>query len=73
VLSALKSPVGALSATVGGIPAHIAYAGSAATLMSGVMQVNLTIPANAPAGASAPIVITVGTAATENGVTVAVQ
>ena len=73
VLSALKNPLLRVTATVGGIDAPVQYAGSAAGLISGVMQVNLQIPANAPTGASVPIVITVGTATTQAGVTVAVQ
>jgi uncharacterized protein (TIGR03437 family) len=74
VLSALKTPLlQPVTATVGGIPATVAYAGSAAGLVSGVMQVNLIIPATAPTGPSVPIVITVGTASTQAGVTVAVQ
>jgi uncharacterized protein (TIGR03437 family) len=37
------------------------------------MQVNLILPANAPTGASVPIVVTVGSAASQPGVTVAIQ
>jgi uncharacterized protein (TIGR03437 family) len=73
VLSALKNPILPVSATVGGQQATITYAGSAAGLISGVMQVNLVIPANAPTGGAVSIVITVGTAASQAGVTVAVQ
>jgi uncharacterized protein (TIGR03437 family) len=73
VLSALKTPVLPVSATIGGIPATVLYAGSAACSVSGVMQVNVRIPANAPAGSSVPIVITVGSAITQTNVTLAVQ
>jgi len=73
VLSALKMPILPVTATVGGLPATIQYAGSAAGLVSGVMQVNLTIPANAPTGGAVPIVVTVGTFNSQGGVTVAVQ
>jgi uncharacterized protein (TIGR03437 family) len=73
VLSALKNPVAKVTATVGGVNADVAYAGSAASLISGVMQVNLVIPPTAPTGASVPIVITVGSVTTQSGVTVAVQ
>ena len=62
-----------VTATVGGVPATVAYAGSAAGLVSGVMQVNLIIPATAPTGSSVPIVVSVGTANSQAGVTVAVQ
>jgi uncharacterized protein (TIGR03437 family) len=68
----LNTPVQNVTATVGGVAAQVQYAGSAPGLVYGVMQVNVQIPANAPAG-SLPIVITVGTTSTQNGVTVAVN
>lgn len=68
----LNKPVQTVTATVGGVAAQVQYAGSAPGLVYGVMQVNVQIPANAPAG-SLPIVITVGTTSTQNGVTVAVN
>jgi uncharacterized protein (TIGR03437 family) len=68
----LNKPVQTVTATVGGVTAQVQYAGSAPGLVYGVMQVNVQIPANAPAG-SLPIVITVGTTSTQNGVTVAVN
>jgi len=73
VLSALKNPLLPVKVTVGNVEAHVEYAGSAAGLISGIMQVNLTIPDNAPTGGSVPIVITVGTASSQAGVTVAVN
>jgi uncharacterized protein (TIGR03437 family) len=76
VASALKKPVLPVTATIGGIPAEVAYAGSAPGLVSGVMQVNLVIPPNAPIGGAIPVIVTVGTALTQTGaniVTVAVQ
>jgi uncharacterized protein (TIGR03437 family) len=45
------------TATVGGLPAVVQYYGSAPGEVSGVMQVNVQIPANAPTG-PLPIVIT---------------
>jgi len=76
VTSALKSPVLPVTATIGGVAVTgqaVAYAGSAPGLISGVMQVNLIIPQNAPTGASVPIVVTVGTNNSQSGVTVAIQ
>ena len=70
--SALKQPVLPVTAYVGGIAADIAYAGSAPGLVSGIMQVNLTIPLGAPTGDSVQVLINVGTASA-NVVTVAVQ
>ncbi|MGA9626203.1 MAG: hypothetical protein WBL65_16530 [Bryobacteraceae bacterium] len=51
------------TATVSGLPAVVEYYGSAPGLVSGVMQVNVRIPANAASGA-VPIVITLTDAAT---------
>jgi uncharacterized protein (TIGR03437 family) len=73
VVSALKNPVLPVTAKIGGVDATVAYAGSAAGLVSGVMQVNIFIPATAPTGNNVPIVISVGGTATQSGVTVAVQ
>jgi uncharacterized protein (TIGR03437 family) len=73
VLSALKNPVLPVTATIGGVTANVVYAGSAAGLVSGVMQVNLVIPATAPTGSNVPIVVSVGGTPSQAGVTVAVQ
>jgi uncharacterized protein (TIGR03437 family) len=66
VLSALKRPVLPVTVTIGGIDAPVLYAGSAASLISGVMQVNVTIPATAPTGTQ-PVVVTVGTVKSQSG------
>jgi uncharacterized protein (TIGR03437 family) len=58
-----KQPQLRATATVGGLPALVQYYGSAPGLVSGVMQVNVEIPANAPSGA-VPIVITLTDPAT---------
>jgi uncharacterized protein (TIGR03437 family) len=70
VVSALKHPVLAVTVTVGGIDAPVQYSGSAPSLISGVMQVNVTIPLNAPTGTQ-PVVVTVGTAKSQSGASAA--
>jgi uncharacterized protein (TIGR03437 family) len=76
VVSALKHPLLPVSVTIGGVDCGVPlYAGSAPGLISGVMQVNVTIPPTAPTGPQ-PVVVTVGTAKSQSGVsaaTVAVQ
>ena len=52
-----KQPQLKATATIGGLPATVKYYGSAPGLVSGVMQVNVQIPATASSGA-VPIVIT---------------
>jgi uncharacterized protein (TIGR03437 family) len=73
LLSALKRPLLPVTATIGGVQAEVQYAGSAAGLISGVMQVNVLIPATAPTGTAVPIVVSVGGTPSQAGVTVAVQ
>ena len=73
IASALKHPLLPVTATVNGISAKVLYYGSAPGLISGVMQVNLEIPATAPTGGAVPVQITVGTASTQTGVTIAVS
>jgi uncharacterized protein (TIGR03437 family) len=73
-----KQPLLKATATIGGLPAPVQYYGSAPGEISGVMQVNVQIPANAPSGAL-PIVITLTnpstglTYSTQAQVTVSVQ
>ena len=64
-----------MTATIGGVTADVQYAGSAPGIVSGVMQVNLLIPATAPVGGNVPIVINVGTASSSGAgaPTVAIQ
>jgi endo-1,4-beta-xylanase len=61
-----------VSATIGGVAATVDYAGPAPDEVNGVIQVNLTVPAGLTPGPQ-PVVITVGTAASQKGITVAVK
>ncbi|HEV3329369.1 MAG TPA: hypothetical protein VG096_00200 [Bryobacteraceae bacterium] len=76
VLPLLASQV---TCTVGGIPATVRYAGSAPGLISGVIQVNVKIPSQAPSGAEVPLVISVESpgdsfsSSSQAGVTIAIQ
>ena len=54
-------PVQAVSVSVGGIPASLAYVGVPAWAI-GATQINYTVPANAPLGAM-PVIVTVGSIA----------
>lgn len=67
---ALQLPV---SAAIGGVPATVSYAGAAPNLVTGVLQVNITIPENAPTGDAVPLVVTVGGAESQPGVTIAIR
>jgi trimeric autotransporter adhesin len=61
-----------VTATVDGQPAAVQFAGEAPGLVSGVMQVNVTIPAG-PRSGQLPLVVTVGGVPSQNGVTVSVR
>ena len=68
----LKKPTAAVSVTVGGLPATVAYAGSAPGLVSGVLQLNVIVPTGVASGV-VPVVLTIGGVATQQNVTVAIQ
>ena len=59
--------------TVGGEPAGIIYAGEAPHMAKGSLQVNFRVPANAPLGDAVPVVLTVGSSRSRDGVTMAVR
>ncbi len=69
----LPEPQLTVTAQIGGMPATVRYAGGSPNEVAGLLQVNVTIPAGVATGASVPVVITVGTAASQTGVTMAVQ
>lgn len=65
-------PVLPISVSIGGINADVAYAGAAPQQVAGLFQINVKVPENAPSGAP-EVIVTVGTARSQTGVTVAVQ
>ena len=62
-----------VTATVGGLPATVNFAGSAPGLVTGVFQVNVTIPAGVTPGGAVPVTISIGSNSTPIGTTIAVQ
>ncbi|SRR5579875_663668 len=65
-------PAAPVSVLIGGQPATIQYAGGIEGVVEGLMQLNVQIPAGAPSG-NDPVVVTIGGAVTQTGVTLAVQ
>lgn len=63
------SPV---TVSIGGQPVFVAFYGEAPDMVSGVMQINVQIPANAPSG-NLPVSVSVGGSGTQSGVTVSVE
>ncbi len=71
-LAVLPKPVLKVTATIGGVPATVIYAGAAPGLIAGVMQVNLLVPPDTPAGPAVPLAIQVGGTESQAGITVAI-
>jgi trimeric autotransporter adhesin len=67
----LPKPLAQVTATIGGVPAEVKYAGGASGIIAGVMQVNLTVPAGL--SGTVPVVIAVGGVSSQSGVTVSVR
>jgi uncharacterized protein (TIGR03437 family) len=63
-------PVGVM---IGGVQAQIVYEGSAPTEIEGLFQINAVVPNGITPGDSVPILLTVGQAQSQAGVTIAVQ
>jgi len=62
-----------VTATIGGAPAELTYAGGAKGLVAGAMQVNVRVPLGIMPGSAVPIQVTVGNTTSQGGVTLAVQ
>jgi uncharacterized protein (TIGR03437 family) len=69
--SVLKKLVQNVTATIGGQPAVVAFAGAAPTFVDGALQMNLIVPAGVHG--TVPVVVTVGGIATAATATVAIQ
>jgi uncharacterized protein (TIGR03437 family) len=65
-------PVAPVSVRIGGQPAEILYSGAAPGLVAGVLQVNARVPSGVDSG-NIPVVLTVGGASSQPGLTVAVR
>jgi uncharacterized protein (TIGR03437 family) len=63
----LPSPVAAVSATIGGLPAVVQYRGAVFGAVAGLVQLNLLVPAGVATGGYVPVVLTVGGASAVNG------
>jgi uncharacterized protein (TIGR03437 family) len=70
--SVLPTPVLPVSVSMDGAPALVLYAGAAPGLVAGVLQVNVLVPSGISTGA-VPVVLQVGTAVSQSGITLSVQ
>jgi uncharacterized protein (TIGR03437 family) len=69
----LRNPVLPVSVTVGDETALVPYAGSAPGSVAGFLQVNAQLPNGLAPGAAIPVALTVGGAASQAAVTVAIR
>jgi uncharacterized protein (TIGR03437 family) len=65
-------PVLPVSATIGGQSAQVIYAGGVDGVTAGLLQLNLLVPTNIPAGVL-PVILTVGTNSSQREATIAVR
>ncbi|HUK41402.1 MAG TPA: hypothetical protein VLX11_10170, partial [Candidatus Acidoferrales bacterium] len=63
----------AVTVTVGGTAATVAYAGWVGDSVAGLYQINATLSKTVPTGNAEPVVVTVGGVTAQTGVTMAVQ
>jgi uncharacterized protein (TIGR03437 family) len=68
----LPKPLNPVTVTIGGKQGEILYAG-AAPGMAAVMQINVRVPAGIKTGSTVPVVLKIGNASSQPGVTLAVQ
>jgi uncharacterized protein (TIGR03437 family) len=66
------APLLPVRVTIGGVEAQVLYAGAAPGLVAGVLQVNVVIPENAPAG-NQEVVVIVGSRPSQAALTVAIE
>jgi uncharacterized protein (TIGR03437 family) len=69
----LPKPVLPVSVRIGGLEAGVLYAGGAPGLVAGLLQVNARVPEGVSPGNSVPVILKVGAAESQPGITVVVQ
>jgi uncharacterized protein (TIGR03437 family) len=69
----LTQPNLPVTAQLDGVPAKVLYAGGAIGIVAGGFQINIEIPANVTPGPAVSVVVTIGTASSQPGVTIAVK
>jgi uncharacterized protein (TIGR03437 family) len=69
-LSWLVQPV---TATIGGVPAQVVFAGLAPISTTGLQQINILIPEDCPTGPAVSIRLRAGSYSTQTGTTVAIE
>jgi uncharacterized protein (TIGR03437 family) len=71
--SPAPQPVQTVTATIGGVPATVKSASGVPGAVAGVLEVVLQVPATSPSASAAPLVLNIGGAASQAGVTISVK
>ncbi len=71
--SPLVAPTAPITVTIGGQAATVAAAAAPPGSVPGLLQVNVTVPANAPVGTMIPVVVNIGGVDSQPGVTMAIR
>lgn len=71
--SALANPVLPVRVRIGGKEAEVLYSGTSPGLVAGLLQVNVRVPADAPAGPAVSVELQIGDYAGQPGVTMAIR
>ena len=69
----LPKPVLPVSVQIAGLNANVTYAGAANGMVAGSIQIVAQVPQAVTSGSAVPVVVTIGTASSQPGVTMAVQ
>jgi len=69
----LAHPLQTVAVLVDGVDAKVTYAGSAPGLVSGVLQVNFRVPAQAKTGSNVGVLLKVGRFTSQSGITFSVR
>jgi uncharacterized protein (TIGR03437 family) len=67
------TPLASPTVTIGGQAASVVGASSPAGSVPGLLQLNVTIPTNAPTGAAVPVVVSIGGVDSQPGVTIGIR
>ncbi|MEZ5397162.1 MAG: Ig-like domain-containing protein [Bryobacterales bacterium] len=73
VASTLAHPQLPVTATIGGVDAPVRYVGSAPSMVTGFLQVNLEVPQGVTPGDAVPLVVKIGSEESQAGATMAVR
>ena len=69
----LPKPVLPVSVQIGGMNANVTYAGTALGMVAGIVEVIAQVPITLTPGSAVPVVVTIATASSQPGVTLAIR